>query len=235
MKKIIFTAALLISCISARFAKAQIGLHLSLNIGSQPDWGPVGYEHVSYYYIPDIDAYYDVETHEYIYLDGGLWVHRAYLPVRYRNYDLYGGYKVVINQPNPWLRATYYRTHYAAYRGRRGQAIIRNSHDVRYRNYWHGPARGPVRHQPVRPVRPAPGHGPVGRPGGNPWHGAPGHGGPGHGNPGHGPAGPAHGGFGHPGGGQHGGPGHGGPGHGGPDHGGGNPGHGGGHGGGHKA
>jgi hypothetical protein len=205
MKKIIFAAAILMGCIFTQSAKAQVSFHLNLNIGSQPDWGPVGYEHVSYYYIPDIDAYYDVDSHLYIYLENNIWVHRTYLPVKYRGYNLYSGYKVVINQPNPWLRHTYYRTHYASYRGRRGQAIIRNSHDVRYRNHW----QGPVRHETVRPVRPAPSHGPIGHPG----HGFPGHGGPEHGNPGHYA------------------PGHGGPGHGG------NPGHGGhgGHGGGHRA
>jgi len=212
MKKIIFTAALFISCISVQFAKAQIGFHLSLNIGSQPDWGPVGYEHASYYYIPDIGAYYDVDSHQYIYLENSIWVHRTYLPVRYRGYNLYNGYKVVINQPNPWLRNTYYRTTYASYRGRRGQAIIRNSHDVRYRNHWRGPGRVPVRHETVRPVRPAPGRGPVGHPGGFPGRG-PGHGNPGHGNPGHG-GGPGHS------GGEHGGHDHGGSGHGG-EHGGG--------------
>lgn len=230
MKKIFFTAALLMSCIFTQLAKAQVSFHLNLNIGSQPDWGPVGYEHASYYYIPDVDAYYDVDSHQYIYFENNIWVHRTYLPARYRGYDLYSGYKVVINQPNPWLRNTYYRTTYASYRGRRGQAIIRNSHDVRYRNHWQGPGRVPVRHEAVRPVRPAPGRGPVGRPGGNPGHEVPGHGGPAHGNPGHGPGGPGHGGPGNGGpgrpGGEHGG---------GPGHGGGNPGHGGGeHGGGHR-
>lgn len=220
MKKIIFTAALLLGSLSFQAARAQVSFHLNLNIGNQPDWGPVGYEHASYYYIPDIDAYYDVETHQYIYLENSIWVHRTYLPVRYRGYDLYNGYKVVVNQPNPWLRHTYYRTTYASYRGRRGQAIIRNSRDARYSNHWRGPGRVPA--------RPAPGHRPIGRPGG----------------PGHGPGGPGHGGPGRPGG-EHGGPGHGGPGRpggehgGGPGHGGGGPGHGGGehggHGGGHRS
>lgn len=138
MKKIIFSAAILLSCFAIKTANAQVSVSLGINIGSQPAWGPVGYEHASYYYIPDIDTYYDVPTHQYVYFDNNVWVHRTYLPVRYRNYDLYHGYKVVINDRNPWLRHDVYRTEYAGYRGRHDQVIIRNSRDARYANYWRG-------------------------------------------------------------------------------------------------
>lgn len=144
MKKLIFTAALLVSCISIQVANAQIGFRINLNIGSQPDWGPVGYDHADYYYMPDVDAYYDVPAHQYVYFENNVWVHRASLPARYSNYNLYNGYKVVVNRPNPWLRNTYYRNTYASYRGRRGQAIIRDSRDAKYRNHWNGNnGRGP--------------------------------------------------------------------------------------------
>lgn len=182
MKKIIITAMLFISCISLQRASAQVSFHVNLNIGNQPDWGPVGYDHVDYYYLPDIDAYYDIPNHQYVYLEGNAWVHRAYLPVRYRGYNLYNGYKVVINSPNPWLRGAYYRTHYASYRGRQGQGIIRDSHDARYNNHW----RGPVGHEGPRPGGPDRGHW-----GGGPGHG-PEHGGPGRGGDDHGPHGGGH-------------------------------------------
>lgn len=136
MKKLIFTAVILLGCFTFKNANAQIRISLGLNIASQPDWGPTGYDHAAYYYIPDIDGYYDVNAHQYIYFENNVWVHRTYLPVRYRNYDLYNGYKVVINEPNPWLRNRVYRTRYASYRGRRGQAVIRNSRDAKYRNHW---------------------------------------------------------------------------------------------------
>lgn len=137
MKKLILTAVILVSCLAFKNANAQIHFSIGVNIGNQPDWGPVGYDRAAYYYIPDIDGYYDVNAHQYIYLENNVWVHRAYLPVRYRNYDLYSGYKFVINEPNPWLHASVYRARYAGYRGRRGQAVIINSHDARYRNHWH--------------------------------------------------------------------------------------------------
>jgi hypothetical protein len=143
MKKLIFTAALVLSSLTYQIANAQLRVHVNLNIGSQPDWGPTGYDHVDYYYMPDVDAYYDVPSHQYVYFENNVWVHRAYLPERYRGYDMYHGYKVVVNRPNPWLRHTYYRNTYASYRGRAGQTIIRDSRDVRYRDHWNGgPGRG---------------------------------------------------------------------------------------------
>lgn len=142
MKRIIFVVALLVSSLTVKFADAQFRISLNLNIGSQPDWGPVGYNHAEYYYMPDIDAYYSVPTHEFVYLNGSTWVHATSLPARYSNYDLYNGYKVVVNEPNPWNHAATYRARYASYKGRRGQAIIRNSRDSRYANHWRDNGRG---------------------------------------------------------------------------------------------
>jgi len=33
----------------------------------------------------------------FIYHGDGAWIHRSFLPARYKNYDLYDGYKVVMN------------------------------------------------------------------------------------------------------------------------------------------
>ena len=141
MKKIIFSAAILISCLSLKSVQAQIHLSVGVNIGVQPEWGPVGYDHADYYYMPDIGVYYDVPAHQYVYLNNNVWVRSGALPDRYRNFDLYHGYKVVVNQPRPWVHDADYRARYAAYRGRRDQGIIRDSHDDRYRNHWHDNGR----------------------------------------------------------------------------------------------
>ena len=116
--------------ISTQTTQAQV--RVNINIGSQPVWGPVGYDYAEYYYLPDIDAYYYVPRHQFIYLSGGQWVFSAALPPRYRGYDLYSGYKVVLNEPRPYLHGNIYRERYAPYRGRHDQVIIRNSHDSRY-------------------------------------------------------------------------------------------------------
>ena len=74
--------------------KSQVSVNV--NIVSPPLWGPVGYTDYRYYYLPDVEAYYDVESSMFIYFGGGVWIHSTYLPGPYRNYDLYNGYKVVI-------------------------------------------------------------------------------------------------------------------------------------------
>lgn len=94
---------------------------VNVNIGSPPMWGPVGYTDVRYYYIPDIEAYYDVQTSMFIYFGDGIWIHRAYLPSMYSNYDLYGGYKVVINNYYGNAPYAYFHDHKAKYhKGYRG-------------------------------------------------------------------------------------------------------------------
>jgi hypothetical protein len=179
MKKIIFAITLVFSLLVFKNTQAQ--LSISINIGSQPTWGPTGYNHVDYYYFPDIDCYYYVPTQQFIYLSGSQWIYASALPARYGNYDLYNGYKVVINGTSkPYLRASYYRTHYAAYKGRRGQTIIRDSRDPKYKpnNNRPGNGRPPVRPQPKpQPSRPGNNRPPVkpqpkpqpqpSRPGGN--------------------------------------------------------------------
>jgi hypothetical protein len=128
MKKIFLIAAILISACSYK-ADAQVSVNI--NIGRQPLWGPVGYDYVNYYYMPDLDVYYDVPRGLFVYYDFGQWNFAASLPARYGHYDLYRSYKVVINQRDPWLRNSYYRGQYRSYRGRY-QPLIRDSRDNRY-------------------------------------------------------------------------------------------------------
>lgn len=133
MKKIILCGVVFFTTAVFTNADAQVRVNLNVNIGSQPAWGPAGYDYVEYYYLPDIEAYYYVPRHQFVYLSGGRWVFSAYLPPTYRSYNLYSGYKVVVNEPRAYQ---YYNTHrikYAGYRGSRGgQVIIRNSNDAKY-------------------------------------------------------------------------------------------------------
>lgn len=98
---------------------AQVSVHL--NIGTPPPWGPAGYSDVRYYYLPYVDAYYDVQTSMFVYFEGRSWVRRSYLPSRYKNYDLYDGYKVVMKDYHgnaPYYKYREYRTLYPKrYRG----------------------------------------------------------------------------------------------------------------------
>jgi hypothetical protein len=129
MKKVILPLALLLS--SALYQVADAQLNVRINIGSQPVWGPIGYDYVDYYYFPDADIYYNVPQGQYIYLDGPRWVSAFALPPRYRSFDPYRSYKVVINEPEPYRRNNIWHAKYYGYRGQ-SQQIIYNSHDPRY-------------------------------------------------------------------------------------------------------
>ncbi|MBB6238726.1 hypothetical protein HDC90_003372 [Pedobacter sp. AK013] len=132
MKKLVlFAAVLMVSLFSINNAKAQVSLNI--NIGSQPVWGPTGYNHVDYYYFPDINAYYYVPSAQYIYPNGRHWVWANSLPAQYRNFDVYRTYKVVINEPKPYLRNNIYAARYGKYKNYGGrQSIIRDSRDTKY-------------------------------------------------------------------------------------------------------
>jgi len=104
----------------ASSVEAQISVRV--NLGVPPQWGPVGYSDVRYYYLPDVEAYYDVPSSMFIYYNGVSWVHRSYLPSRYRNYDLYNGYKVVMSDYQGRTPYTHFREHKRQYaRGYRGK------------------------------------------------------------------------------------------------------------------
>lgn len=135
MKKLILGATLLLTLGAVQQAKSQVGINVNINIGSQPNWGPVGYDYVEYYYLPDIEAYYYVPKHQFVHLNpAGKWVFSNGLPHAYRNYDLYTGYKVVLNMPTPYLYFNTHRIQYVGYRGYRGnQLIIKNSNDPKYK------------------------------------------------------------------------------------------------------
>lgn len=133
MKKILsiiaLTAALLFT---TNNVNAQ-NISFSINIGSQPAWGPTGYDYVDYYYFPDFNGYYDINNGMFIYLDRGRWITARYLPAIYRHFDLYDVYKVALNIHKPWLYNKRHVNYYGRYRDYRGrQAVIRDSRDNRY-------------------------------------------------------------------------------------------------------
>jgi len=132
--KHLVTAFIVISIITASslsIAKAQV--NVNINIGAQPLWGPTGYDVVEYYYLPDLQMYYYVPSHQFIYLNGGNWLFASSLPARYRSYNLYSGYKVVINEPKPYLHYATHKAKYGKYKGAKGkQVVIRDSKDPKY-------------------------------------------------------------------------------------------------------
>ncbi len=170
MKKAILKTVLGAALVFSLHAGAQAQLSLSINIGRQPAWGPSGYNHVDYYYLPDIESYYDVSTNQYIYQDGGRWIFASNLPPRYRGYDLYSGYKVVVNRPKPYLNFSRDRVSYGRYRNWSGarQPMLRENRTVINRTNVNI-----NRTNNVHDNRPGNNGGGFNRPGGNPNQGRP--------------------------------------------------------------
>lgn len=136
MRKLLLLATLGIGSLIASPAKAQVSV--SINIGAQPQWGPTGYNHVDYYYLPDVESYYYVPSRQFIFLSGNRWIRSSRLPSRYRGYDLYGGRKVVINSPRPYMHHSNYRSRYGGH-GRPSRIMARNNyrHNDRGRASYH--------------------------------------------------------------------------------------------------
>jgi hypothetical protein len=73
---------------------AQVSINV--NLGG-PSWGPPVESSVDFYYLPEIETYYDIHTTQFIYLSRGSWIRSNHLPGRYRNYNLERGHKIVLN------------------------------------------------------------------------------------------------------------------------------------------
>jgi len=117
---------------SAAFLPANAQVHVNFNVGLQPVWGPSGYDYVEYYYLPDIQAYYNVPRHQFVYQNRGRWIFSSSLPSRYRSYDLNSGYKVVVNEREPYRHFQQHQKDYGQYKGQHGQQIIRDNDDPKY-------------------------------------------------------------------------------------------------------
>jgi len=90
------TKFLLATLVCITFGSAQAQVRVETTTTSLPDWGVAGNDNATYYYIPDIESYYDVRTRNYVYMDNGKWAKTPTLPPAYRDFDLYNGYKVVL-------------------------------------------------------------------------------------------------------------------------------------------
>lgn len=123
MKKLVLLLLATVALVTAGHAQ----ISLNVNIGTQPLWGPAGYQHAEYYYLPDIETYYYVPKREFIYLSNGKWMFTPALPARHRSYNLYEGYKVVLNVPKPYFSFTDHKVKYAKFKNYRGkQATLKS-------------------------------------------------------------------------------------------------------------
>jgi hypothetical protein len=127
---ILFIVCILFGAFST--LNAQVTVKVNSNIDSQPIWGPAGYDYVEYYYLPDIETYYNVSQHRYYYYNNGRWTSASSLPSRYSSYDFYKTHKIVLNEPDPWKNHKGHKAKYASYKNRADQEYIRDSNDSKY-------------------------------------------------------------------------------------------------------
>lgn len=130
MKLKLFLGMLICFFCNTYFLNAQT--QASTNINAQPIWGPVGYDYVENYYMPEIESYYNVHSKMFMYMIDGKWLTSSKLPSRYNKYDLYHGYKVIINEQNPYLHFNKHRTKFISFWNKRNQEPIRDSREVKY-------------------------------------------------------------------------------------------------------
>ncbi len=179
MKKLTLTLlAAATMLLGANTSKAQVSL--SVRIGNPPVWAPAQYAHTTrYYYIPEIDSYYDAQRGGYYYNDGPSWVFSASLPGIYASYNIGSLHHVAVN---------YYGDRPYTYFAPRRTVYVQRYHPVEYNHVEY-------RNVSYRRVENDRGHWDNGNHGGRgpEWHGDNGHGDHGHGGEGHGDHGHGHG------------------------------------------
>ena len=84
---------------------------------TNPSWAPAYSPGVRYYYLPDIETYYDLSNRDFIYLNNGQWLFSNNLPYMYSDYDLNSGFAIYLNNGvyQPWMHHQYYVSNYPRY------------------------------------------------------------------------------------------------------------------------
>ena len=64
----------LIGLLSIVAANAEAQVSVNINVGTPPVWAPAERVETQYYYLPEIDTYYDVPSERFIYVSQGNWI-----------------------------------------------------------------------------------------------------------------------------------------------------------------
>jgi hypothetical protein len=124
-------------------SKAQVSVNV--NLGTPPVWARAAPPEVHYYYLPDIEVYYDVPARRYIYLRNGRWQRSAALPSYYRGYDLYKGRTVYLTDYRGNRPYAYYKTHQIKYKGNgnwKNKTYYKNASNKGNGKYKSNPGKG---------------------------------------------------------------------------------------------
>ena len=112
--------------LSAMQFQAQVSINLQF--GAPPAWAPAERQESQYYYLPDIDCYYDVPASMFIYNRNGRCSRSHSLPRQYRNYNLRGGNVVYLTDYRGNAPYTYHTKHQQEFRGNRAERPREQEH-----------------------------------------------------------------------------------------------------------
>ena len=121
MKKLIILSAIAMSGLIYNTADAQIGIQVGFHFGHPRVYAPAPvvveqapvYDNDNdYYYLPDVNAYYNVSEQCYYYFDGDNWVTAEYLPGQYSDFDWRNARRFEVRAERPYLRNEFYRSRY---------------------------------------------------------------------------------------------------------------------------
>jgi hypothetical protein len=110
MKKLSFYIVGLLFTIAMN-GQVTVGAHFA-----PPVWAPKAPPTVKYYYLPDIETYYDVPAKNYIYLSNGTWVRTTVLPASYKEYNLANSHPVYLTDYRGNTPYVLYKEHKVKYK-----------------------------------------------------------------------------------------------------------------------
>ena len=113
-------------------ASTQAQVSVNVNFGTPPVWAPAEPVASQYYYLPDIDTYYDVPAQRFIYVRNGQWVRAQKLPARFNGYNLRTGQVVYLTDYRGKSPFTYHKKHKIKYLGKHyqpGKSYAKKDHD----------------------------------------------------------------------------------------------------------
>lgn len=156
MRRLLLATLISLGGLVATTEQTQAQVNVNINIGQQPLWGPVGHDYAQFYYIPQMNVYYDVINALFYFQQGRRWINARVLPPRFGHFDLYNMHKIVMNQHNPFRHNHRHIQQYRNYHNMQRQIAIRDARDNRYyahpqhpRHNMYRNDRGPRHQAPV--------------------------------------------------------------------------------------
>lgn len=98
---------------------AQAQVSVNVNLGTPPVWAPANAVATQYYYLPDVDMYYDVPAQRFLYVKNGKWIRAERLPTRYSGYNLRNGNVVYLTDYRGSTPYVFHKNHKVRYVGKK--------------------------------------------------------------------------------------------------------------------